>query len=191
MNDNTPLGGELDRAIESVAILIDQPPLFRARARDVAATFGPQALDDLRQRFHRATPAPIGFTAKERGLTGWLSSWQFALFEIIFQYREGAVSMLREVAFGEYDWTQSNAIELLCRLAAEGIDRDRTLADLKRELPHMRDTALMYVAEPLMHRVPEDARLAAIFEELQEVPEFRMTVQDMQQSGHPAQLCSS
>jgi hypothetical protein len=50
--------------------------------------------------------------------------------------------MLREVACGEHDWTQGYAIELMCRLAAEGIDRDRTLTDLKREMPGMRKTAL-------------------------------------------------
>lgn len=149
----TPVGGELDRAIESVAVLIEEDLTFGARAKAVARKFGPRIIPELQQRFHRPTVSPPGFTVEERGLSAWLSYWQFAIFEIIFQFREQALPMLRQVAFGEYDWTQANAIELLCRLAAEGIDRDRTLADLKRAMPGMRDTALLYVARPLVrHR---------------------------------------
>jgi hypothetical protein len=177
MDDFTPLGGDLDRAVESVAMWIDDPLAFSTKAREVAATHGPAVMPDLRERFHRATSAPAGFTAEERGLGAWLSCWQFAIFEIIYQYREQAVSMLREVAFGKYDWTQGNAIELLCRLAADGIDRNRTLTDLKREMPRMRDTALLYAARPLLYQAREHPALAAIIEELQEVPAFRAAVE--------------
>ena len=88
--------------------------------------------------------------------------------------------MLRTVAFGEYDWTQANAIELLCRLAAEGIDRDRTLADLKREMPNMRDEALLYVAGPLLKRAEDDPAVAAIVRELRYVEEFEMAVEELE-----------
>src|SRR5262245_46735542 len=75
-----PLGGDVDGAIESVARLIDDRLAFRAKARDVAGSFGPWVLPELRRRFHRSTPPPPGFTAPERGLTAWLSYWQFAIF---------------------------------------------------------------------------------------------------------------
>jgi hypothetical protein len=178
----TPLGGELDRAIESVAVLIEDQLAFRAKAKEVAARFGPEVMPELRQRFHRSTAAPPGFTAEERGLVAWLSHWQFAIFEIVYQYREHALPMLREVAFGGYDWTQANAIELLCRLAAEGTDRNRTLADLKREMPGMRDTALLYVAGPLLQQAQSNPALGAIVEELQQVPEFRMAIDELQEA---------
>jgi hypothetical protein len=178
----TPLGGELDRAIESVAVLIDDQLAFRAKAKEVAARFGPETIPELRLRFNRSTASPSGFTAQERGLAGWLSYWQFAIFEIVYQYREHALPMLREVAFGEYDWTQANAIELLCRLASEGIDRDRTLADLKREMPGMRDTALLYVAGPLLQQARNNPALAAIVEELEQVPEFQVAIEELQEA---------
>src|SRR5205085_4738278 len=128
--------------------------VFRAKAQDVARRLGSSVIPDLRQRFHRPTTAPPGFTPAERGLAAWLSYWQFAIFDIVYQFGEQALPMLREVAFGKYDWTQANAIELLCRLAADGIDREQTLADLKREMPRMRIEALLYVAGPLL----KDAR---------------------------------
>jgi hypothetical protein len=179
----TALGGELDRAIQSVALLIDDRAAFRAQATTVANRFGANAIPELRHRFHQPTEAPPGFTAAERGLVVWLSYWQFAIFEILFQYREQALPMLREVAFGPYDWTQGNAIELMCRLAAEGIDRERTITDLKRAMPGMRDTALLYVAGPLLQQAESDPALAAIAAELGEVPEFEMAVQELRESG--------
>jgi hypothetical protein len=179
----TPLGGDVDSAIESVAVLIEDWPAFRQKAKGVADSYGPWLLPELRRRFLRSTPAPPGFTPRERGLTAWLSYWQFAIFEIIYQFRERALPMLREVAFGEYDWTQANAIELLCRLAAEGIDRDRTLQDLRREMPKMRDTALLYVAEPLLQYAEEDPAIAAIVNELLLVEEFALAVEELRESG--------
>lgn len=178
----TALGGELDRVIESVAVLIDDQIVFRAKAKKVAERIGPESIPEFRQRFHRSTAAPAGFRSEERGLAAWLSYWQLAIFEIVFQYREHALPMLREVAFGEYDWTQANAIELLCRLAAEGTDRERTLADLIREMPGMRDTALLYVARSLLPQSQSNSALANIVEELQKVPEFRMAIEELQEA---------
>jgi hypothetical protein len=87
--------------------------------------------------------------------------------------------VLRRVAFGEYDWTQGNAIEILCRLAALGIDRQRTLDDLKSEMPTMRDTALLYAAGPLLHQAMGNPQLAAVVEELQQVAEFKDSVDEL------------
>jgi hypothetical protein len=179
------LGGEVDQAIESVAVLIDDEATFRAKAREVADSHGPWILPELQRRFHRPTTAPRGFTARERGLGAWLSCWQFAIFEVILQFRELALPMLRKVAFGEYDWTQANAIELLCRLAAEGVDRERTLADLRREMPRMRDTALLYVAGPLLRRSEVDPGVAAIVDELRQVQEFESAVEELRESDQP------
>src|SRR6478609_5529192 len=173
----------LGAVIESVAVLIDDQPSFRAKAKEVAGRFGPNAIAELRQRFHRPSAPPPGFTPQERGLAAWLSSWQFAIFEIIYEYREEALPMLREVAFGKYDWTQANAVELLCRLAAEGMDRERTVSDLKRALPGMRDTALLYIAGPLLQQSEGDPALAAILAELRQVSEFEMAIEELRESG--------
>lgn len=167
-------------AILSVAVLIDDDIAFKTRAKEVAAQIGPTTIQELRHRFHGQGKAPPGFTVLERGLSAWISCWQCAIFEILFNFRAEALPMLRKVAFGEYDWTQGNAIEVLCRLAAEGVDRDRTIADLQREMPNMRDTALVYAARPLLHQVKANPNLSAILEELQEVPEFRDAVEGLQ-----------
>ncbi|WP_145952316.1 hypothetical protein [Paludisphaera borealis] len=114
-----------------------------------------------------------------------MSYWQFAIFEIVYNFREQALPMLRKVAFGEYDWTQGNAIEVMCRLAAEGIDRDRTLADLKKKMPGMRDEALGYAAAPLLQLAKYDLRLAAVVDELRQVDEFENAVRDIIATDQP------
>jgi hypothetical protein len=162
--------------------LIDDIAAFRAKAKEVGTRLGPEILPDLPQRFHRPTPAPAGFTAAERGLAGWLSCWQFGIFEIIYQFREQALPLLRQVAFGEYDWTQSSAATLLCKLAAEGIERDSILAELRHEMPAMRDTALLYIAQDLLHQAKDNPPLAAILVELQQVPEFQEAVDELKEN---------
>src|SRR5262249_32951819 len=126
-----PIGDELDREIEAVAICIDDPAAFCERAQRVAAQFGADLPVRLKARFHKATDAPPGFEPQVRGLAGWLSAWQFAIFEVLYYVREPALPLVRDIAFGDYDWIQGNAIELLCRWAAEGVEKERTLSDLK------------------------------------------------------------
>jgi hypothetical protein len=173
-----PGDDDLDRAIASIAVLIGDESAFRAKAREVAARYGQSVLADLRCRFHHPAPPPPDFTSLA-AWSAWLSYWQFAIFEVIYQFRERGLPLLREVAFGEYDWTQGNAIEILCRLAAVGIDRDRTLADLKRAIPALRDTALIYAAGPLLQQSRADPALAAVVSELCQVDEFAAAVEGL------------
>ena len=69
---------------------------------------------------------------------------------MFYYLREAALPVLRRVAFGEYDWTQGNAIEVLCRLASESVERDQIIAEVRREIPKMRYEALLYAFGPLL-----------------------------------------
>src|SRR5262249_56007400 len=93
---------DIDRAILSVAILIDDRTQFRAKAREAALRLGPSAIDGLGNKLHEIPDAPPGFGAEERGLSGWISFWQFALFEILFNFGDAALPLLRAVAFRHY-----------------------------------------------------------------------------------------
>jgi hypothetical protein len=50
-------------------------------------------------------------------------------------------------------------------------------------MPGMRDTALLYAAGPLLHQAKENPQLAAIVEELRQVPEFNEAVEDLRRKG--------
>src|SRR5947209_15540308 len=108
-----------------------KPPRRRSRIDSAHLPF-------LRHRLHKTTARPAEFEYPKAPLGAWLSAWQFAIFEVLYHLREPALVCVREIAFGAYDWTQGNAIEVLCRWAAEGLDRERTVRDLRYEAPKMR-----------------------------------------------------
>jgi hypothetical protein len=139
---------------------------FRERAATEAQKLQISDLPYLKSIFHSPPKESPIFDTGKHGLGGWLSSCQFAVFELIFNMGEAVIPFLREIAFGEYDWTQANAIELLCRFAAKGIQREETITDLNREMPRMRWEALLYVAEPLLHQAREDKAIEGILRDL-------------------------
>lgn len=160
----------LNTAIRSVAILVDSQVAFGSRAADVAGQLGPSAIEMLVSRLHTPScPTPETFESGVRGLGAWLTAWQFAVFEILFHFRSSAVEVLRRIAWGEYDWTQGNALEILVRLAAECIWRDVMTADFHQNFEHVADEAKRYAIGPLLHRAKFELRVAAIVSELNSV----------------------
>jgi hypothetical protein len=169
--------------VAAVAQEIRDRPRFEAAAKDVAERFGPSAVGLLRYRLHNATERPTAFEYPNAPLGAWLSAWQFALFEVLYHLRGSGLEFVREVAFGKYDWTQGNAIEVLCRWAAEGLDRERTVRDLRYEAPRMRPEALDYAVGPLLSRAVGNPGLRELIDELRSIPEFGRACKDV---GQPA-----
>jgi hypothetical protein len=83
------------------------------------------------------------------------------------------------VAFGEYDWTQGNAVEVLVRLAATGVEREQTVTDLRREFPGLRYEAQLYSVGPLLHHAARDPAVSAVVRELENLPEWQEAVQEL------------
>ncbi|RBB36997.1 hypothetical protein DPV79_23650 [Burkholderia reimsis] len=128
----------------------------------------------LVSRLHSPShPAPDAFEPSVSGLGGWLAAWQFAVFEILFHFHDSALDSLREIAWGEYDWTQGNALEILVRLAAKGIGREQTIADLHRDFEQVAEEAKQYAVAPLLQRAKFEPEVAAIMRKLQTVPDWR------------------
>jgi hypothetical protein len=178
------MANALDEAVASVAVLIDDVQEFRARAAAVARQLGPAAIPELSIRLHSPPyPEPSGFGSEQRGLGGWLSAWQFAIFELFFEFGTAALPMLRQVAFGEYDWTQGNAVEILVRLAAKGIDREQVIAELRREFPRFRVEAQLYSVGPILHHAARDAAVAAVVRQLEDIPEWRAAADELRGAG--------
>jgi hypothetical protein len=144
----------IDDLIASVAVLVDAPEQLRVRAQIVAEQLGIGSIPQLRLRLRKIPPAPPGFGPETRGLSGWIAIWLYAIFEILFHFRKAALPLLREVAFGEYDWTQANAIDILCRFAEAGIERRQIVGELCRNVPGMRFEA-QYYAAPYLERLAE------------------------------------
>ncbi len=164
---------QLHGTVGALAELILQDGLsdaFLEEARRASTGVGPNDFPEIRRLFHDPPPEPDVYDVTKHGLGGWLSACQFAAFELIFHSGAAALPFLREIAWGEYDWTQGNAIELLIRLAATGIEPDEIIAEIKRNFPDIRYEAQLYALDPLLSRLQADAGLRAIFEHARPSP---------------------
>jgi len=155
---------------------------FCTRARAAADDLGPDAIMTLATLFHSEHNPPDDLADQFPGLGDWIAARQFAIFEMFYCFRDAALPVLRHVACGEYDWTQGNAIEVLCRLASEGVERDQIIAEVRRELPNLRYKALIYAFRPLLKQAENDLALAAVLLEFQDMDEYQQTIEELKDS---------
>jgi hypothetical protein len=148
----------LDDAIRRVAVATGTRN-FRKLAERAADELGADAIDSLVSRLHAEATPPDELAKQFPGLGEWMAARQCAIFEILELMGEPALPVLRRIAHGEYDWTQANAIEVLCRLAARGIETERIGDEIATLLPTLRDEAIDYAMPPLIARAKHDARL--------------------------------
>lgn len=175
---------DVDFLIASIANLAEDHCAFETKAQAVARQLdGPFVLKELEDRLHSPTKPPDRFDYPQRGFGVWLAYWQRAIFEILFHYRERAIPFLRRIGFGEYDWTQANAIAILCRLAAEGIERFSTLDALRREYPDFRFEAQLYIVQDLETAASRDNSVADVVRELRDLPEWREALLELRGDG--------
>ena len=146
---------------------------FRARAKTVATEFNPASIDQLANLFHSESSPPPEIAGAFPALGQWITARQFAIFEIFYFLGKPSIPTVKRVAFGKYDWTQGNAIEILCRLAADDLDRDDIIDELIDQLPSIREEALGYALGPLLRQAETNHALKEIIERLLVVPEFK------------------
>lgn len=145
---------------------------FRSRAASSARHLGAARIEELAGEFHAEHTPPAELMSKFPQLGAWMAARQFAIFEIYYHIGAPAIPMLRRVAFGQYDWTQGNAIEILCRLAADGVERPAIIGELIVNLPEIRDEAIQYALAPLLYLQKSNAALREVISELRGVAHF-------------------
>jgi hypothetical protein len=146
---------------------------LRARAKTVAAELNPASIDQLASLFHSEHSPPPDIAGSFPALGQWIAARQFAIFEIFYFLGRPSIPTLKRVAFGKYDWTQGNAIEILCRLAADDLDREDIVYELIVHLPSIREEAHGYALGPLLSQAATNHALKKIIERLLVVPQFK------------------
>jgi hypothetical protein len=136
-------GNSLPGLIGWAAAAVDTPDVFEQRIEQVAEQLQPDEIGQLRALFHQSLNKPQEAQGKFDGLGEWMQICQQTIFEIFYRRHEVALPIIRQVAFGEYDWTQIWAIETLCRLATDGIERERIVDEIAEALPSLRYEAFM------------------------------------------------
>lgn len=152
---------------------------FRALAKTDFDALCLSSPDELSRYFHHPPAESPQFDVHEHGLGGWLSSCQFAVFELIYNFGEDALPFLRKIAWGEYDWIQCNAIELMIRLAADGVATKEIIADIRAEFPGIRHEASLYAIEPLISRLDREPDLKRVFDQLLSIAEFKTAFDEL------------
>ena len=171
-----PLRGDhVNDRVRWVASAIADTDEFRDRAGAAAAELGPATIDHLATLFHGEHSPPAELANQFQGLGAWMTARQFAIFEIFYHFGADALPVLQRVAYGEYDWTQGNAIEILCRLAADDIRGEQIIAGLVEHLPAMREEAHFYALGPLLHQSTSNAALKRVLLQLLSVSEFKQS----------------
>jgi hypothetical protein len=179
-----PVGGEspltlpgvnLDESIAAVAAQRSELAI-RDRARQFSRQYGPEVIPELMRRFDVMTEPPPSFSAREPSALAWAGCWRSALFEILYHYREHALPVFREMARNGY---QGTAFVLLCRLAAEGVDRQRVDADLRSQMPDLPFSVRCDVAGQLLGLARQDPALATVLEDLRQAPAFEQALAEV------------
>ncbi len=114
--------------------------VFQKRAKEAAEQLTPQQIENLPRYFYYPNNPTKPDEAKDKftGLGDWQFASQIAIFEIFYNRPDTSLALIRKYAFGEYDWTQTHAIYVLCRLAANGIiNTQDTVNELIAFFPHM------------------------------------------------------
>jgi hypothetical protein len=143
---------DLAEKIVKVAIEFENPELFTNSAKKVASELNFLEAQKLTSYFHNPPQEPefIKSTTANYGVLGvWMGICQDAIFEILYHYKEDAIIILYMIGFGQYDWTQYKAIDVLCRLANDGIETERIVKNIGENLHHFRYEAVMPSMESL------------------------------------------
>ncbi len=146
---------------------------LRLRAKTVARELGPSSIDELSSLLHAEHSPPSELQKNFPRLGEWITARHFAIFEVLYNMGPASIPTLKRVAFGQYDWIQGNAIEVLCRMAADGNSSEEIIADLIAHLPMVREEAQIYALGPLLQQSETIPALQKVLKRLQVVPEFR------------------
>lgn len=127
---------------------------FRQLAKAAADELQPSSIPGLRELFHEPPPMPPDVAVQFTRYGAWMAACQCAIFEILYNFREASLPLVREVAFGVYDWTQANAIDILGRFGIDGIEREKIAGELAFALPKLRYEAVLYSINSLTRFAP-------------------------------------
>jgi hypothetical protein len=175
---------EVEKELAEVAVYLGEQDVaaYQARAKSAAQNLGSSSIGVLPRFYHYPNnpEKPEHCRNKFNGLGEWMELCQTAAFEIVYNFKQIALPYLRTVAFGSYDWPQGLAVAAMCRLATEGIESEEIVADLRSELPSMREETYYRAASLLLGHVRETPAIRVTLDSL-EVPRFQEVLKELEQ----------
>jgi hypothetical protein len=156
----------IDNIISTLAkTLLTNSDLFEELAKENAKRLNLNDLSYLSNSLHNP-PFNPEIDPNDLQLGQWLTLCQYSIFELYYNLGLDAVDLLRDFAFGKYDWTQATALEVLCRLSIDGKISDTIIDEIDRRLDKMRYETHLYFARSLLIRAKRDKRFEIIIQQL-------------------------
>jgi len=173
---------DLDHVIAALAkALFTNEKSFEGLARQEANRFSIEDLTYLQSKLHNPPPVPPGINESELRLGEWLATCQYTIFELIYHLGLKALDVLRSIAFGEYDWIQANALEVLCRLYLDGKLQEDVISEIDQRLANMRYETHLYFAQDLLNKGKRDPRFNKIIKQFTNI-DFRLAIAEAGQN---------
>jgi colicin immunity protein/pyocin immunity protein len=172
---------DLDHLIANLGkAIFTNEELFEGLARQESKNISVDDLTYLRDKLHHPPPVHPDINEKELRLGEWLATCQFVIFELIYLLDLKALNLLESIAFGEYDWTQANALEVICRLYLDGKLPMEKISEIDSRLGSMRYETHLYFAQDLIKRRERDSRVDQIITHIKNI-DFRLALAEL---GH-------
>lgn len=171
---------EIDDAIVQLATTLlsqgDEP------FEKAAQTAGPQLTSEdlvyLKGKLHNPPEALPDTPTESLGLGQWMALCQYVIFELVFRMESGNKAFLEEIAYGEYDWTQATALEVMCRLHVEGKLPSTIVQEIDEKLAEMRYETHLYFSRALFVRAKRDERYAELIRQFKD-KEFQGAIAEL------------
>lgn len=159
---------DIDTMISSLAsILLKDRIKFEQTTKQDAALLDVDDVSYLKTRFHNPPKAHPEIDEGQFGLGQWMAVCQYVIFELLYNLQEISLPLVEEVAFGEYDWTQATALEVLCRWHVDGILPKSIITEINRRIGDMRYETHLYFGRSLIVRKKDDHRFGDILLEIE------------------------
>ncbi|HTI91332.1 MAG TPA: hypothetical protein VL727_12140, partial [Puia sp.] len=159
------------------ALLLNDPA-FETIAERGSVSLQKDDLIYLRVKLHYPPSIAPEINESELRLGEWLAICQHAIFELIYRIGIDSVEMVRSIAFGEYDWIQANALEVLCRFCVDGMLSISIISEIDLRLPKMRNETVLYFAQALANRRERDERFDGVIKQIKNT-DFRLALAEL------------
>ncbi|MGF6906698.1 hypothetical protein [Fusobacterium sp. PH5-44] len=158
---------DIDEIIVSLSIILktDQNK-FENLSKEKASDISVSDLPYLKSKLHDPPELTLNLKNFKLGLGEWLAMCQYAIFELLYNTYDYSLPIIKDIAFGPYDWTQATALEVLCRLYVNGKISESILIDINKKLSDMQYETHLYFSRALLLRVETDKKYEDILKKL-------------------------
>jgi len=158
--------------------LLTSEDSFEEEAKKKAAQLTSENIDYLISKLHDPPMVDSRINEQHLRLGQWQAVCQYSIFELIYHVDSPPLKLLKRFAYGEYDWTQATALEVICRMYVNGEISYNIIEEIDDNLKSMRHETHLYLAQGLLARANKDSRFRDIINQFKNT-DFHNAVKEL------------